>query len=248
LNIKEEDNLELNKPITEEEILATINQFNPNKALGLDGFTIHFYKICWSIIKCDLIWMLQYVHKSSWLGGATNSSFLALIPKEKNASTFDQFRPISLCNVSYKIMEKIIENGIKPFLSSLVLPNQGGFVENRQIWENIILVQEAIHSIYSRGEKGMVIKIDMENSFDRVKHSFLRDILKKFGFNQSFISWIGACINSPWISPLVNGRLAPFFKATRGLRQEFPLSPLLYVLMAEALNKIYNGRGDQEKF
>jgi len=77
-------------------------------------------------------------------------------------------------------MEKIIENGIKPFLSSLVLPNQGGFVENRQISENIILVQEAIHSIYSRGEKGMVIKNDMENVFDKVWHSFLRDILKKF--------------------------------------------------------------------
>jgi hypothetical protein len=53
--IKEEDNLELNKPFTEEEILAAINQFNPNKDLGLDGFTIHLCKRCWSIIKFDFI-------------------------------------------------------------------------------------------------------------------------------------------------------------------------------------------------
>jgi hypothetical protein len=84
LKIKEEENLELNKQVSEEEILTTINQFNPNKAPGLDGFNIHFYKRCWSIIKFDFIQMLQYVHKCFWLGVATNSSLLALLPKEKN--------------------------------------------------------------------------------------------------------------------------------------------------------------------
>jgi hypothetical protein len=83
----------------------------------------------------------------------------------------------------------------------------------------------------------MVIKIDMENAFDRVKHSFLFEVLKKFGFNHSFISWIGACITTPWIAPLINGRPAPFFQATRGLRQGCPLSPMLYVLMEESLNR-----------
>jgi hypothetical protein len=91
-------------------------------------------------------------------------------------------------------------------------------VVNRQIWEIIILVQESIHSNYSRGEKGMVIKIDMENEFDRVKHNFLKVFLKQFSFNQPFISWIGACISNPWISPLVNGQSTPFSKASRGLR------------------------------
>jgi hypothetical protein len=65
------------------------------------------------------------------MGGATNLAFFALIPKDKNASSFDRFQPISLYNVSYTIMEKVIENRIKPLLSKLILPNQGGFVENR---------------------------------------------------------------------------------------------------------------------
>lgn len=101
------------------------------------------------------------------------------------------------CNVSYKIMAKIIANRLKPFLPHLILPNQGGFVEKRQIWDNVILVQEAIHSSCMNGEKGMIIKIDMANAFDRVKHSFLNVVLRKFGFNQSFISWIDSCINNP---------------------------------------------------
>jgi hypothetical protein len=103
--------------VEEEEILKAINQFNPDKAPGPDGFTIHFFKICWSIIKFDYIRMLRYVQRSHRLGGATNSDFLALLPKEKGSSSFDRFKPISLCNVSYKIMAKIISNRLKPLLT-----------------------------------------------------------------------------------------------------------------------------------
>jgi hypothetical protein len=220
--IKEEDNKELNKVVTGEEVKAILNQFDPDKAPGPDGFTLHFYRKCWEIIKKYLICMIRFVQKTCKMGGATNTSFLALIPKDKNASSFDRFRPISLCNVSYKILAKIIANRLKNLLPQLILPNQGGFVEKRQIWDNITLVQEAIHSSFNNKEKGMVIKIDMENAFDRVKHEFLYEVLKKFGFNHSFISWIGACISTPWIAPLINGRPTPFFQATRGLRQGCP--------------------------
>ena len=62
---------------------------------------------------------------------------------------------------------------IKPILWKLILPNQGGFLEKRQIWDNIILVQEAIHSNKSRGEKGMEIKIDIANDFDTISDFFV---------------------------------------------------------------------------
>jgi hypothetical protein len=216
--VTDEDNSELNKQVEEDEILKDINQFNPDKAPGPDGFTIHFYKRCWSIIKFDYIRMLRYVHRSYRLGGATNSDFLSLLPKEKGSSSFDRFRLISLCNVSYKIMAKIISNRLKPLLNSSILPNQWGFVACRKIWDNIILFQEAIHSSHNPGEKGMTIKIDMANAFDRVNHEFLKYVLKKIGFTHHFISWINSCIAHPWIAMLINGRLAPFFQATRGLR------------------------------
>jgi hypothetical protein len=122
------------------------------------------------------------------MGGATNSSFLELIRKENGASTLDQFRPISLCNISYKIITKIIANRFNPLLTYLILPNQGGFVAGRQIWDNFILVQEEIHSKKYRGEPGMTIKLDMENAFDREEHNFLYKVMKQFGFSQDFLS------------------------------------------------------------
>lgn len=92
------------------------------------------------------------------IGGSTNSAFLALIPKEKGANTFSRFRPISLCNIGYKLITKVIANRLKTILPSITPENQGGFIQRKQIVDNFILVQEAIHSSLTRKEKGMVVK------------------------------------------------------------------------------------------
>jgi hypothetical protein len=108
----------------------------------------------------------------------------------------------------------VIANKLKGLLSDLISENQGGFVQGRQIMDNIILVQEALHSSLKRREKGMIVKLDFANAFDRVRHSFLFEVLQKFGFGSGFINWIKACISEPWIAPLVNGRATYFFKST----------------------------------
>jgi len=97
-------------------------------------------------------------------------------------------------------------------------------------------VQEAIHSSQLRKEKGIVIKLDLANAFDRVRLSFLWEVLKKFGFGMGFLKLIRSCIADPWIAPLVNGRAAGFFKASRGLRQGCSLSLLLFVLHVSVLS------------
>ena len=79
----------------------------------------------------------------------------------------------------------------------IIPKNQGGFIKGRKIWDNIILVQEEIHSILKNGEKGMVVKIDLANAFDRDCHSFLYQVMLRFGFDPSFIRWVKACISKP---------------------------------------------------
>jgi hypothetical protein len=72
--------------------------------------------------------MLRYVKKSYRLGGNTNSSSFALIPKEENPSTFSRFRPISLCNVSLQNNDKDNENRLREVLPKIIFENQGGFL------------------------------------------------------------------------------------------------------------------------
>jgi len=111
-----------------------------------------------------------------------------------------------------------------------------GFVKGRHILDNVSEVQEAIHSSKQRKEKGMSIKLNMANAFDRVNHSFLLQVLRSFDFPAQFISLIKACITNPWIAPLVNGRPTSFFQVYHGLSQGCLLSPFLYILMADSLN------------
>lgn len=103
--------------------------------------------------------------------------------------------------------------------------------------DNVIQVQEAMHSNNLRNEKGMLIKLDMANAFDKLKLSFLYQVLLSFKFDQEFVKLIQSCTISPWITPLVNGRLADFFQAMRALRQGCPLPPFLYILMADTLSR-----------
>ena len=125
-----------------------------------------------------------------------------------------------------------LANRLKKILPSIISENQGGFVPKTQITDNVILFQETIHSSIPKKEKGMVIKLDMANAFDRVNHNFLTVALQKFGISPKFIDIIMACISNPWIAPLINGRPSRYFQSTRGLRQGCSLSSFLYILMA----------------
>jgi len=158
-----------------------------DKAPGPDEFKIHFYQSCWEVIETDLLKMIKGFMRKAKIGGGTNSTYLALIPKETNPDTFARFRFILLYNASYKIIAKLLENRIKPLLKKLISSTQGRFMEGKYIMDNFIQVQETIHSSKQQGEKGMLIKLDMANAFDRVNHLFLCKVLLSFGFSQHFV-------------------------------------------------------------
>eukprot|EP00253_Pinus_taeda_P012894 PITA_12894 len=234
--INKEINENLSKEIEEEEIRGAIWALQRDIAPGPDEFPICFYRAHWGIIRKDLIKMMKWIQRKGKIGGYTNSTYLALILKENHPTTFSRFRPISLCNSSYKILTKILATRLKPLLPSLISENQGGFLANRQISDSILLVQE-IHSNHYRKEKGFILKLDLANAFDRVRHSFLIVVLKKMVFARPLLDLIKAYIMRPWISPLVNGRPRHPFQSSRGLRQGCPLSPYLFILMVESFSK-----------
>ena len=126
--INENDNRRMTAPITYEEISKALQGMNLDKAPRPDGFMAKFYIACWDIIQKDLVKMVSKSQNCSKIGGSTNSSFLALITKEKGAQSFSRFRPISLCNTGYKIITKVIANRIKKVLPKIIPENQGGFI------------------------------------------------------------------------------------------------------------------------
>jgi len=84
--------------------------------------------------------------------------------------------------------------------------------------------------------KGATIKINLSKAFNRVNWFYIRMLFIHLGFGVAFTNWIMACLSSFSFSLLINGSTTPFFKAERGLRQGCPLSPLLFLLVAECLS------------
>ena len=97
-----------------------------------------------------------------------NDTFLTLIPKVPKPERVAQFRPIRLCNVIYKLITKCIVNRLKQVLSDLISPIQSSFVPRRQIADNMIVMQEILHSMRRKtGATGwMAIKLDFEKAYD----------------------------------------------------------------------------------
>eukprot|EP00253_Pinus_taeda_P004290 PITA_04290 len=96
--VTQETNSRLTRELEEEEVQKAIWSLHPDKAPGPDGFPISFYREYWQMIKKYILKMIRWVLRKGKLGGFTNSTYLALIPKENRPSTFSRFRPISLCN------------------------------------------------------------------------------------------------------------------------------------------------------
>ena len=131
--MKNKDNEILIKSVIMDEIKKVVDGMEDDRAPGPDGFNATFIKICWDVVKKDLFKMISKYQRCTKIGGSTNSAFLALIPKEKNAKSFDRFRSISLCNIGYKIITKIMAGRLKTILPYLVPKNQGGFIKERKI-------------------------------------------------------------------------------------------------------------------
>lgn len=170
------------------------------------------------------------------MGGRINTSFLALIDKEVSPSS-SRFTPISLCDMSYKTISKVIAFRIRSLLLGIISKNQVGFVGNKKIVDNVILVQEAIHSSNTKGDKVMAIKLDMANSFERIWRFLLLVILGKMGFCSKLFAWVVTCIKNPRISIVIIGNPLGFFKALRGLWQGCPPSPIIYMIMDEVMSR-----------
>ena len=120
--------LYLDRPVTNEEIEMAIFQLGPQKSPGLDGIPAFFYQELWTIVRQDIFNFVHAFFHSGNLFKAFNQTFITLIPKIRILEEVAHFKPISLCNVSYKIISKIFVSRLKPFMDSLITPYQNAFV------------------------------------------------------------------------------------------------------------------------
>jgi len=142
------------------------------------------------------------------LDSEINATNIASIPKTCNLVCVTDFRPISLCNVVYKIISKILANRLKVVLPNIISSTQSAFLPRRLITDNILAAYETMHSMQTSmwSKVGfMGIKLDMSKAYDRVEWAFQESAMRRLGFDGKWVNWIMACIRSVSYSVVING-------------------------------------------
>ena len=157
-----------------------LKQMHPTTALGPDGMPLFFYQNFWSLSStCVTKTVLDFLnHRVA--PHDFNDTHIILIPKIKNPLKVIDYRPISLCNVIYKLATKIMANRLKTVLSSIVSENQSAFTKSRFNIDNILVAYETMHHISHKriGKIGeMVLKLNMSKAYDRVEWDYLKGIM-----------------------------------------------------------------------
>ena len=132
-------------PITEAECINEINGFKKDETPGTDGFSSEFYKFFWPELRAEMLSSFHFAFQTGSLSISQRRGVSSLIPKkDKDKSLLENLRPISLLNVDYKILTKILAKRIQKVLPKIINPNQTGYVKGRFICENTRLIQDVM--------------------------------------------------------------------------------------------------------
>lgn len=227
----------LDQPITKEEIKKAVGSMQNSKCPGPDGYSIEFYKVFIEQIAPLLLNVYNEALTTGLLPPTLYEASISLIHKTgKDPLEPGSYRPISLLNVDYKILAKILAMRLESVLPTVVSPDQTGFVKERLLFFNI---RRLFNIIYTQNankhESEVLLSLDAEKAFDRVEWDFLFSTLSRFGFGPQYISLIKLLYAQPKASVRTNNMDSSFFSLHRSTRQGCPLSPLLFALTMEPL-------------
>ena len=241
LGITQHDLRGLDVPFTEDELKNVINQMPFDKAPGPDGFIGAFIKSCWDIIKDDIIAAANSFYSLRCRSlQIINSANIVLLPKKEGADAITEFRPISLIHSFVKILTKALALRLAPYMNSIVSTNQSAFIKKRSIHDNFLSVRNTARRFHKNRTPTLFFKLDIAKAFDSVRWDYLLTLMQRLGFPDRWREMIAQLLSTSCSRVLLNGIPTRPILHGRGLRQGDPLSPLLFVIAIDPLQKLLN--------
>ena len=227
----------IDQHITIEEMESVIKNLKKNKSPGWDGLSAEFYQLFWEDIKNILFQAYLESIEANSLSPSQRIGIINLIPKPKPPPELvylRNWRPITLLNVDYKIFTHIIKNRIVGTLPHLISKAQSGFQSGKSTSDNLILMCLVLdHFDGNDDDGGLLLQVDFEKAFDTVDHHFLFKTMENMGFGPYLINLVKISLHGGLSFVNINGHLSSQVILGRGLHQGSPLSPILFLLVAQ---------------
>ena len=223
------------------EVHKALKQMYALKAPGPDGMPPIFFQNFWPIVGSLVFKTVLDFLNHGITPPKFNETHIVLVPKTKSPKNVTEYRPISLCNVIYKLASKTLANRLKKILPSIISDSQSAFVNGRLITDNVLVAFETTHHINLRksGAIGEIaLKLDMSKAYDIVEWACLDKIMEKLGFHSRWKGLMMQCISSVTYAIRINGKPSGQIFPSRGLRQGDSLSPYLFLIFAKGLSAL----------
>ncbi len=226
----------LEGPVTLAEVGAALSSMEAGKSPGSDGLPAEFYRTFFNEIGQDICEVLDSIFQQGGMSASQKTGLITLLFKERGErEDLSNWRPISLLNVDYKIITKILATRLRRVLHKIVSPDQTCSVAGRTILDNAHLLRNIQDYVDQKSMGAAFVSLDQQKAFDRVDWGYLQQVLEKFGFGPNFRKWVKIAYTDIKSSVICNGHISEPFSLSRGVRQGCPLSPLLYILALEPL-------------
>lgn len=241
-SLSRDTGVELDRPITEEEVQRTINSMATRKSPGPDGFPVEWYKRNIDFHSARLVTLFQQSFNMASLPASFYEAVIVVIHKSgKPQDCCGSYRPISLININAKILTKILAMRLGTVILSLVSPDQSGFMPGKTTDINLRRLYTNLQIQHDNKGHRVIAALDNEKAFDSVEWNFMFAVLTRLGLPPGFLKWLRLIYLKPTAWVRVNGYISDPFPLGRGTRQGCPLSPFLFALVMEPLTALING-------